>query len=244
MSENENPEKIKLTIIYDNYIFNRELKTEWGFSCLIKGLEKTILFDTGGNGEILISNMKRLNINPKAIDVVFISHDHWDHTGGLRDFLGYNHKVDVYVLSSFSDELKNSVVNYKANLIENDKLNKICTNVYSTGMQGTYINEQSIIIESKSGLIIITGCAHPGIVEIVRSVKEKLEKNIYMVFGGFHLGGTPDTELQEIIEQFRNLEVEKVGPCHCSGERCRQLFLEEYKQDFIDIGVGKELMIK
>jgi 7,8-dihydropterin-6-yl-methyl-4-(beta-D-ribofuranosyl)aminobenzene 5'-phosphate synthase len=65
-----------------------------------------------------------------------------------------------------------------------------------------------------------------------------------MVFGGFHLVAGSDVELKKIIEQFRKLGVEKVGPCHCSGERCRRLFLDEYKEDFVDIGVGKVIQIE
>jgi len=74
----------QITIVYDNEA-NASLKSGWGFSCLIETEEK-ILFDTGDSGEKLIYNLRQLNIQPESIDAVVISHNHWDHTGGLEEF--------------------------------------------------------------------------------------------------------------------------------------------------------------
>ena len=65
-----------------------------------------------------------------------------------------------------------------------------------------------------------------------------------MVFGGFHLAGFSKEDIEDIIDQFRVLGVKKVGPCHCSGDESRILFAEEYKDDFIKIGVGKEIKVQ
>jgi 7,8-dihydropterin-6-yl-methyl-4-(beta-D-ribofuranosyl)aminobenzene 5'-phosphate synthase len=235
---------MKITIITDNYPLNPELKTEWGFSCLVDGFEKTILFDTGGDGAVLLNNIKSLGIDTGKIDTIFISHDHWDHTGGLESFLRENTNVNVYILPSFSKILKNSIKEYGANIIENQKPGKICTGIYTTGTLDTGIKEQSLVIETKKGLYIITGCAHPGIVHIISTTKENLNQTIYLVLGGFHLSGYSDSDLKEIIKQFRKLGVEKAGPCHCSGERCRELFAEDYKENFVNIGVGKVINIE
>ena len=92
---------MKVTIIYDNTTLKTELKADWGFSALIEIKERKILFDTGANGRILLSNMEKLGINPKEIEEVFISHSHFDHTGGLSAFLDQNNKVKVWVPPSF-----------------------------------------------------------------------------------------------------------------------------------------------
>lgn len=89
---------MKVTIVYDNTVYQKGLKSDWGFSCLAE-VEKTprILFDTGTSGSILLSNMKKLNIDPASIDEVFISHAHFDHVGGLPNFIKANKEVKVYL---------------------------------------------------------------------------------------------------------------------------------------------------
>jgi len=72
-------------------------------------------------------------------------------------------------------------------------------------------------LDTKKWLIIITGCAHPGIVDIVKKATKILPyKKIYLVMGGFHLSGDSYSEIEEIIEVFRNLAVQKIAPSHCS----------------------------
>jgi 7,8-dihydropterin-6-yl-methyl-4-(beta-D-ribofuranosyl)aminobenzene 5'-phosphate synthase len=227
-SSPETMEKAKITLItiYDNYKANPELKTGWGFSCLIKIEGKNILFDTGADSETLLSNMEKMGIDLKEIDFVFISHLHGDHTGGLSGILKIKPNLKVYKPEDFSGPAQ------------------IINGVWTTGPLGTDIKEQSLIIESKQGLIIITGCAHPGIVNIVKKAKEMFpNENVYLVLGGFHLFGASDSELKIIINDFKKLSVEKVAPCHCSGDKCRELFQEEYKENFIENGVGKIIEI-
>ena len=64
---------------------------------------------------------------------------------------------------------------------------EICRGVYSTGEIQGVVNEQSIIFDTDSGLVVITGCAHPGILNILKKVKEIRNKEIYLVLGCFHL---------------------------------------------------------
>ena len=78
---------LKITVVYNNYPYKEDLETGWGFSCLVEGADKTILFDTGGDGAVLLGNMDKLRIDPAVVDVVVLSHIHGDHTGGLEDFL-------------------------------------------------------------------------------------------------------------------------------------------------------------
>ncbi len=236
-------DSIAFTVVYDNNPHTPGLTTGWGFSCLITGFEKTILFDTGGDGKVLLDNMERLGIDPTEIDMVFISHDHWDHTGGLKTLLQENGSVEVQMLSSFSDEVKETVRACGAELVENDSLKMLFPRVHTTGSLGTTIPEQSLVLETEKGLIIITGCAHPGVVEIIQHVREHFHQEIQMVFGGFHLEGVDDKILESIISQFRRTGVTIAGPCHCSGDRCRELFGKEYGEDFLKLGVGARIRL-
>lgn len=69
-----------ITVVFDNNPYKKGLENGWGFSCLIEGMEKTVLFDTGGN--ILLDNMQMLGIYPEAVDILVLSHVHSDHVGG------------------------------------------------------------------------------------------------------------------------------------------------------------------
>jgi len=222
----ETPPKISIITVYDNYSADSRLKTAHGFSTFITLREKNILFDTGADSETLLNNIDKMAIDPKKIDFVFISHLHGDHTGGLPGILKINPDLTVYKPDSFS------------------KSTEITNKVWTTGPLGTSIIEQSLIINFEQGLIIITGCAHPGIVNIIKKAKEMFPDQIVnLVIGGFHLSGASDSELQSIINDFKNLGVKKVAPCHCSGDKCRELFRAEYKENFIENGVGKIIEI-
>lgn len=233
-----------MTIVYDNNTLGENFQADWGFSCFIQGLERNILFDTGTEGRILLSNMEKLGIHPEAVELVILSHEHYDHTGGLDALLSKNSKIEVWLPDFFSSNLKNSVKNRGAAVKQVTVFQKICPGAYTTGIVTGWIKEQSLILETEKGLVIITGCAHPRIVRIIDTVKELMKKKIYMVFGGFHLGAYNDKEIREIIGYFRDAGVEKAGPCHCTGDEARRLFAKEYKDDYIEIGVGKEITVQ
>ena len=230
---------ITITVLYDNYIFSEGLQTDWGYSCIVEGTEKTILFDTGTNSDILFHNINKLNMNPKDVELVAISHIHGDHTGGLSVFLNENNKVTVYLPVSFPDEFDSGVEKVGAKVVSVDKPVEICKGVSLTGEMGDLIKEQSLIVETSKGLVVITGCAHPGIVGIVKKAKEVIDKEVYLVCGGFHLLSKSEDEVMEIINEFKDLGVMKVGPTHCTGDKAIELFKEAYKENFVQMGVEK-----
>jgi len=231
-----------IKIFYDNKIKEEGLTAAWGFSALVKYKERNILFDAGGDSKILASNMKKMKSDPKHIEFIVISHAHWDHVGGLSAVLDEN--KTVYLLKSFPESLKKAIRIAGAKPIEVSEPQQIVEGIHTTGELGHGIKEQALVVDSGKGLIIITGCAHPGIVEIVKKSKELFNKPIYFVLGGFHLLDKSESEIKKIIEEFKKLGVVYVGPCHCTGDRAIALFKDAYRDKFIEIGVGKVLDTK
>ena len=187
---------MKLTILYDNEAFLNDLKSDWGFSCFIekKGVPN-ILFDTGADGSILLSNMERLNIDPSSIDDVFISHFHHDHVGGLSELLKVNKNVKIWLphpIDRFNSAMEVNVLSSPI---------KIYKDVWSTGeLEGI---EQSLCVETEEGVVVITGCSHPKMESILSSCSRF--GSLYGIVGGLH--GTKPKSL-------RGLDL--ICPTHCT----------------------------
>ncbi|MHC4282027.1 MAG: MBL fold metallo-hydrolase [Planctomycetota bacterium] len=211
---------LTITIVYDNHSYKQGLETGWGFSCLISGVEKTILFDTGPGGSLIV-NMEKLAIEPQSIDTVVLSHIHPDHTGGLEGFLEKNPDVTVYLPKSFPERFKD----------------------WSAGQTGKWIKEQSLVIKTDKGLVVISGCSHPGIVNIVSAAKDLVKDDILLVMGGFHLECAGKGKIEKVISVFKHLGVRYVGLCHGSGDKARALFEEYFGGKYIKLGAGKVITI-
>jgi 7,8-dihydropterin-6-yl-methyl-4-(beta-D-ribofuranosyl)aminobenzene 5'-phosphate synthase len=228
----------RLTILYDNNAYDYRLKSSWGFSCLIELDGKTVLFDTGGDGGILLYNMSILNKATTTIDMIVLSHIHGDHTGGLWSILREKATLKVYIPESFPQKFEQRVKKYGAEVVRVDASSEIARGIYSTGEMDHGIKEQSLLIHTSKGMILVTGCAHPGIIEIIKKAKTLAKEDIYMVIGGWHLSSAGEMEIKGIIDAFQRMGIQKVAPCHCTGDRAMAMFKSEYGENFIKAGVG------
>jgi 7,8-dihydropterin-6-yl-methyl-4-(beta-D-ribofuranosyl)aminobenzene 5'-phosphate synthase len=150
-------------------------------------------------------------------------------------------KPKVYLVKPVQDFLTKIVADGKGELVQVDKEFQLCKNVYSTGLIGTQITEHSLIIDSPKGLIMMTGCSHPGIVDMVKRAKELYKKNVYYVGGGFHLMNHSKELVMEIISELKKLGVVKCGASHCTGDNAIKQFKEAFGSDFVELGVGRVL---
>jgi 7,8-dihydropterin-6-yl-methyl-4-(beta-D-ribofuranosyl)aminobenzene 5'-phosphate synthase len=170
---------------------------------------------------------------------VVISHTDNDHIGGLFRFLEENRQVRVYVTRSLPNAFKDLIALQGAKVMEVGRRRQICPNVETTGEMGPWIKEQALMVRTLKGTILIVGDTHSGVINVIKKVKRLTKDKVSLVVGGFSLGGASPTELESIVKSFRRLGVERVAPCHSSGDRTRELFQKEYKENYLESGVGR-----
>jgi 7,8-dihydropterin-6-yl-methyl-4-(beta-D-ribofuranosyl)aminobenzene 5'-phosphate synthase len=215
---------MRITVIYDNTVHQAGLKADWGFSCLVETMGEgrtPILFDTGMKGSILLANMEKLGIDPMSIGEVFISHAHFDHAGGLSDFLALNKNVTIYVPQSVRG------VRGISNVVSVGGPLKIHEDIFSTGELDSI--EQSMAIRTEKGIVVITGCSHPGVARILSAASQF--GTVYAVIGGLH--GFSDFELVK--------DLGLICPLHCTQYQRELKAL--YPEKCVDGGVGKIIVI-
>lgn len=231
---------LTIRVIYDNYDCGRGPAAGWGFSCLIEGTEKTILFDTGAGGHGLLRNMEAMRIDPRRAELVFLSHEHVDHTGGLFDFLEKNPDVPVVMHGAFSRQFLARLESSGAKAVTYAEPARLCDGVYTSGtMDSPMVPEHSLAVDTPRGLIVVAGCSHPGIVGIAGRFRATLERNVYAVLGGFHLMDEPDAEVRKVMGNLKKLGVARCGASHCTGTRQIGLFRRAFGAGYIEMGAGR-----
>lgn len=211
----------RLAVVYDNDAVKPGLKTGWGFSVCIEYNGFHILFDTGNDGDSLLYNLNRLNIDPEIFEAIVISHGHLDHTGGLDAVMSVNKKADIYLPQCCSLRKPGR------NIITVGQPVRISAGILSLGeLKGI---EQSLAIEAPQGILIVTGCSHPG-VDAILDVASKQGK-LYGIIGGLHVFSE--------FELLRGLRL--ICPCHCTVNKEKILTL--FPQQCTWCGAGFELII-
>ena len=243
------PSEIDFTILYDDVSLNDSFIGDQGFSCMIEIEEKSYLFDAGNIKDILKKNTEKLDIDCSNIEFIYISHLHTDHICGLSGIIDKCNKPLLILPSEFPITQTPKARGYvEETLVDADKIvsntikikepTKIGDYFYSTGVMEEKTYEQALIINTSKGLIILVGCSHPGIVEIVKQAKSQLKKEVYFVMGGLHLEGEkyPD-KIKDIATQLKGL-TKYIAAGHCNDEKAQGIFKSTFGNKFIDIKAG------
>lgn len=224
--------ELKISILCDNKVGTKGAKTclaEWGFSAFIELGDFKILFDAG-HTHIYMHNAKAMGIDLQKTNAVAVSHHHWDHIGGL-----YQHNFAERKPLYMHDDVLTKVSNDEKAILESSfelKLSKIPIEIYKDVFflgeiprknnfePGKYRNDKmlddsGIAIKTKNGAIVISGCAHSGICNMIEYAKEVTEMGIYAVIGGFHLFEASKGVVDSIVEYFKSLGDTKFYPMHC-----------------------------
>lgn len=234
---------VTVTVVYDNYVHTQGMTADWGYSIVIEGLDSTVLFDTGTKPELFRSNFEKAGLDASAIDFLVISHEHYDHVGGIPAFVAMKTGINIIIPHSLPGGLKKKMVSYGLKPLLVDDAAMICRHLYSSGEFDYPLAEQALVLDTKDGLVVMTGCSHPGIVEMLREVRKTFNKDIRMVFGGFHLRDKSDSEMASIIGELKSIGVVQCGASHCTGDKQIKLIREAFGEDFFELGVGNTIVI-
>ena len=235
----------RLTIVYDNRAVE-PFKADWGFSALIELEEQTILFDTGAKPEILEHNLKCADFSVDEVDAVFISHNHWDHVGGLPLVIEKGGHFELYIPEpdcyEYEDKLPEKVVCVPVAAPTYLTERAISTGIMPTGLELPEY-EQALIITTQMGPVLVVGCSHPGIVEVAKRAVSIVGETLFLTVGGFHLYKSTREEIEEVVRELSRF-TRFVAPCHCTGELGIEVFAEVFGDNFIDAKAGVEIPLE
>jgi 7,8-dihydropterin-6-yl-methyl-4-(beta-D-ribofuranosyl)aminobenzene 5'-phosphate synthase len=234
---------VRVTTLFDNDIWKRGLISSWGLSLYVEISREEerhiILMDTSGSFDALFKNASKLEVNLSDVEAVFISHWHGDHCGSLSHVLPLlRQSTPVYVPSENSSGMRRIRAADGAAIVCSDPA-ELMEGVMSTGEIGGWISEHSLVINLKNkGLVILTGCAHPGIVNIVKRAQQVSGiSKVYAVIGGFHISST--REGTNVARFLHEIAVKLVSPCHCTGVNAKMAIANIMKNSYVKNGSGK-----
>lgn len=229
------------TVVYNNVPSHNHLKTDWGYAVWIEIGGEVILFDSGTKGKLLQENFEKLNLDPTKISMIAISHEHYDHTGGLESILKQQKNgTKVYLPNDYEPALKSEFPKIK--FLVNDRYRKIADNVWLSEIftdSNRGIREQALVILKGEQLIMITGCAHPGIAEMCASVQKHFpNKTFELLTGGFHLMQKSEDQVAQISDKIKAIGFKNVAPSHCTGDNSIAVFEKLWGKNFVHLNLG------
>jgi len=232
---------MSITILFDNHNPTGGKRSLWGFSAYLH--EHKLLFDTGSNGRALLRTMRKLEIDIAEVEYLFLSHEHWDHIGGVDSVIEANPDLTIFVPESLSKNMIADLRSQSGEVIVCGRApRQLNGKLYSTGLLGDNPPEHSLIIDGVTPALI-TGCGHYGIDRIAERAAKTLRKPIQTAIGGFHLMHKPAERITAMIKTLEAMGVESVMPTHCTGDQAIGLFRNAFGEGYHEGGIGAKIAI-
>ncbi len=218
----------------------------WGLSFLI---DDDVLFDVFGDARVLMGNLRRFRVDIGKIEHIVISHEHWDHVEGLRPLLVQKPGLKIYLPQHADVVLKDKIRAWGGVVVEADTFLRLKDGVHVSGeiigrYAGKDMPEQAVVLETEKGLVVLAGCAHPGILTIVDQVKRSFHKPVHGVIGGFHLKDHSLRDIGSVVNGLKDAGVDMVGPLHCTGARAEKVFRQSFGKGCLLLREGQEISLE
>ncbi|MGI6154168.1 MAG: MBL fold metallo-hydrolase [Christensenellaceae bacterium] len=289
----ETVEKLRITVLADDYAGqNSPYWAQHGVAYLVdvnvKGRQKRILFDTGSCAEPILHNLSQMKLDPADIDMIVLSHSHFDHTGGLIGILRAMQKEYVPILvhpainrTSFTADpfwfdvgysmvtarreaaragghwvLAASPLPLGAGMLYSGTVPRD-TEFESGQRMGLYtlnegktipdeiMDDISLYFRTGAGLVVVTGCAHAGIVNVINhGVKLTEVEHVTHVIGGFHLINSDDERIGKTVANLRERPGLKIYTGHCTGLKAESRLLDAFGSNFVKLHCGMVIDIE
>ena len=236
--------ELEIRVIYDNTSAQPGIQEDWGYAALVDFRGHRILFDSGTKPDLFLTNLSKMQIDPASITQAMISHEHRDHRSGIYKLYPLHRRLTTHFLDRFPAEAFAEAEQVGMTPRRVSGPMQLAPGLWTTGAIEGDPPEQSLVIETSKGLVLMTGCSHPGIVKIVQTVeKQRGVDSIRMLIGGFHLFRAGADEIDVMGNRLRALGVRRIVPAHCTGDLAKEKFAALWKDDYGTAGAGKRLVL-
>jgi len=228
-----------ISILYDNRA-QADLRPGWGFSAWISVGDESVLFDTGADKLVFEQNARALGCNLSTLGALALSHEHCDHIGAVSSVVRKGLRLYVPASSRrrFAGHRKGGV-----QVIAVRGPEQVCPGVKSTGQFGRKIREQALLVDGTEGPALVTGCAHAGIVTVANLATKLAGRPLALIVGGFHLYRNDEAEVRYVAEQLLHLGVERIAPCHCTGDAATAILRDAFGERFVEVSAGNQVRV-
>jgi len=230
----------EVTILYDNRADER-LRPGWGFAAFIRTQGAVVMLDTGADKLVLEHNARELECDLEIVTALALSHEHCDHMGAVSSV--FHKGLHLYVPAALGKRFAR-VRRQGVEMTAVKHPTEIVPGVRSIGQLGQRrIPEQALLIDGSEGPVLITGCAHPGIVGMARRAIELAGRPLALLLGGFHLLRKKEDEIGREIDHLIKLDIGRIAPCHCTGEKAISAMRNAFGERFLDVRAGSRIAL-
>lgn len=234
------PPPVKITYLYDNTEAVAGTHSSWGFAALVEAHGRRVLFDTGTGAAVLEHNAAKLGADLSRLDALVLSHEHFDHTGGIA-VLGRREGLPVYYPAGAnpSADFIGALDRAGMKRVPVTEMTTILPRIsVSHEMKGPMASEIALLVDTDDGLSVLVGCAHPGPDAMLAQIGQRTGRPVSMLIGGFHLLDASGEAISRTLANFEQQGVRYLGPTHCTGNAAIGAMRKAWGERFVEGGVG------